>query len=411
MFATFSKILRIFFGVTRLIFAVWLKAQKKVADQARKSEKWLAPRLAIVLLLFSLIGCSSPASDVEEPAGFTSYLKYYCPFCDASKLPKRALTPNLQITNNYPRLAPWDMGLYPLASATAKVLYKNIDEQNKRQIYSYLFAYDPGIYPGLPNYPKFCQGKHILFKTDMNKLGKDLDLEDCLQERDIGFYRIPVFKTSHDIFLRLELGWGKPEVEITDYYDLIPLGWEAFVFFGDKRNSVVSLTLEQIQAIYNGQISNWQEVGGRNEPIIAYQRSRYSITQGIMESFVMHGKMPKSPTERRTNRITGGNWTDNVEYKHGRNAIGYCDRLTTLLYSPSRRIKLFAVDGVAPTDENIRSGRYPLIYEIMAIVPKRPKSQETRLVLNWLTGPEGQAYIGRLGYVPLADGRQSYKNH
>ena len=64
---------------------------------------------------------------------------------------------------------------------------------------------------------------------------------------------------------------------------------------------------------------------------------------------------------------------------------------------------MFAVDGVAPTDENIRSGRYPFIYEIMALVPKRSLSKETKLVLNWLTGPEGQAYIRRLGYVPLAD--------
>jgi len=91
-----------------------------------------------------------------------------------------------------------------------------------------------------------------------------------------------------------------------------------------------------------------------------------------------------------------------VEYKHGRNAISYSDRLTTRLYSPSRRIKLFAVDGVEPTDENIRSGRYPLTYEIMALIPKRSMSEETRLVLNWLTGPEGQAYIRQLGYVPLA---------
>ena len=46
---------------------------------------------------------------------------------------------------------------------------------------------------------------------------------------------------------------------------------EGFVFFLNKNNPVNSLTVEQIQKIYSGEITNWKEVDGNDEEIIAYQ--------------------------------------------------------------------------------------------------------------------------------------------
>lgn len=377
--------------------------RETVADHACKSRDWLVPRvwpsLIVILLMLILPGGSSAFSDIKVPTKYSNYSNSYCPFCRDSKLPEPAVKPSLQVTSNYPRLAPWDMGLYPLASATAKGLYKKLDAQAIRQ--EYLFSYDPAPYGfsrGLPDYPVHCLKEHQRFYTDKNKRGKDLVLEDCLQAWDIGFYRIPVFKTVVEKNPRLILS----KIEITDYYDFFPLGKEAFVFFGDKSNPVNNLSLEQIIEIYRSQVTNWRELGGLDDPIVAYQWSRRSITQSIMVSYVMNGRITMSPTEHRSNFITNYSGVENKEYKHSRNAIGYCDRLNTRLYSPSSMIKLFSVDGVEPTDENIRSGRYPLSYEIFALVPKRPISEETRLVIKWLTGPEGQAYMRQVGYVPLA---------
>lgn len=42
---------------------------------------------------------------------------------------------------------------------------------------------------------------------------------------------------------------------------LTPIGREAFVFFVHADNPVKGLTTEQIQGIYSGAITNWQEVG------------------------------------------------------------------------------------------------------------------------------------------------------
>ena len=54
---------------------------------------------------------------------------------------------------------------------------------------------------------------------------------------------------------------------------LTPIGKEAFVFFVNSRNPVTDLTVEEIQGIYSGEITNWSEVGGRRESIRPFQRA------------------------------------------------------------------------------------------------------------------------------------------
>ena len=70
---------------------------------------------------------------------------------------------------------------------------------------------------------------------------------------------------------------------------------EGFVFFVNAKNPVDSLTLEQIQKIYSGEITNWSEVGGNDEKILAYQRPENSGSQTGMLSLVMKGIKMKKP--------------------------------------------------------------------------------------------------------------------
>ena len=53
--------------------------------------------------------------------------------------------------------------------------------------------------------------------------------------------------------------------------EVIPVVKEGFVFYVNADNEVNNLTTEQIQKIYTGEITNWKDVGGAYEPIIAYQ--------------------------------------------------------------------------------------------------------------------------------------------
>ena len=50
------------------------------------------------------------------------------------------------------------------------------------------------------------------------------------------------------------------------------IGRDALVFIVNEDNPVQSLTLQQLKDIYAGAITNWKDVGGKDQEIIAFQR-------------------------------------------------------------------------------------------------------------------------------------------
>lgn len=61
--------------------------------------------------------------------------------------------------------------------------------------------------------------------------------------------------------------------------ELIPIAREAFVFFVNSGNEVENLSEAQIRSIYAGEISDWQEVGGAEEPVLAFQQEHNNAAQ------------------------------------------------------------------------------------------------------------------------------------
>ena len=77
--------------------------------------------------------------------------------------------------------------------------------------------------------------------------------------------------------------------ECNTTFEYTPIGTEAFVFFVHKDNPIDNLTIEQIQGIYSGEITNWKQVGGKSEKIAAFQRNEGSGSQSMLERFMCSG--------------------------------------------------------------------------------------------------------------------------
>ena len=75
--------------------------------------------------------------------------------------------------------------------------------------------------------------------------------------------------------------------------EVTPVVNEGFVFFTNVNNLVNGLSLKEIQDIYTDKITNWNQVGGDNAKIIAYQRPENSGSQTGMLSLVMKDKKIK----------------------------------------------------------------------------------------------------------------------
>lgn len=179
----------------------------------------------------------------------------------------------------------------------------------------------------------------------------------------------------------------------------VPFCCDAFVFMVNEANPVDSLTVEQIREIYTGKHSAWDSLGGTAQKLYAYQRPHGSGSQTAMEEMVMAGLEIE---QVQPNYISDG-MSEAVRqignYDNGPGAIGYSYLYYVNTLVENSGIKVLAIDGVEPTDENLQSGAYPFTVNYYAVY--RRGDANTEAFVNWLVGEEGRKAVRQAGYVPL----------
>ena len=177
-----------------------------------------------------------------------------------------------------------------------------------------------------------------------------------------------------------------------------PIGYDAFVFFVHKDNPIDNLTTEQVQGIYSGEITNWSEVGGKDEKIAAYQRNEGSGSQSMLIRFMDGKEIMEAPTEMVDDLMVG--IVERVsDYRSKPGSIGFSFRyyLEGIIKNPD--IKLLSIDGVAPTVENIKNGTYPITGPLYAVTWEGNNNENVNKLLEWVLSDEGQYLIEKTGYV------------
>ncbi len=164
----------------------------------------------------------------------------------------------------------------------------------------------------------------------------------------------------------------------------VPIGLEAFVFFVNRDNPVDNLTVDEIRAIYAGDIRNWKSVGGENRVINPVTRLEGSGSQSMMNAFM--GETPigtKSPLA-----LFGG-------------AIGFSFRYYLDDMVDNAGVKMLSVNGVYPSRDNIRARTYPIVAQFFAIYRADNKNENIPRLIEWILSEEGQALIETCGYTGL----------
>lgn len=180
-----------------------------------------------------------------------------------------------------------------------------------------------------------------------------------------------------------------------------PICYDAFVFITHRDNPVDSLTVEQVQKIYTGEITNWKEVGGRDEQIKAYQREADSGSQTTMEQRVMKGKKMLPAPEIEIEEGMAGLIEAVAEYQNDTYSIGY-----TFLYYidtlyKNDKIKTIRIEGTEPSAQNIKTEKYPFSTQYYGVIREEDRNQTGGKFLGWILSREGQACIEQAGYVTL----------
>ena len=217
------------------------------------------------------------------------------------------------------------------------------------------------------------------------------------------------FRKRPDIILATYPSNAELEMAANAGVELIiePVCFDAFVFITHKDNPVESLTVEQIQKIYSGEITNWKELGGENAAITAYQREPNSGSQTAMEEWVMKGIPMMKPPMGQIVEAMGMLIRFVAGYENNTMSLGYTykyyvDRLYT---SPD--IKILKIDGIMPSNENIRNNSYAFVAPYNAVIRSTDINEVGGTFLNWILSDEGQASITQAGYVSLRETKKS----
>ena len=158
----------------------------------------------------------------------------------------------------------------------------------------------------------------------------------------------------------------------------------------NPKVGVKNVSMAQLQKIFLGEITNWQQLGGKNVPIVLVNRAQGSGTRATFEKWVMQGKQPMAAQEQDSTgmvRQIVGSTPGAISYV----AFSYIDKT----------VQGLSVDGVAPTDANVTTNQWRIwSYEHM-YTKGQPKGL-TKKFLSYVMSPAIQKkLVLKMGYVPM----------
>lgn len=158
----------------------------------------------------------------------------------------------------------------------------------------------------------------------------------------------------------------------------------------DKANPVEDITKDQLAQVYSGQITNWKDLGGSDQQIVVIGREASSGTRGAFEELLkLEDKCKYAQEIDSTGAVMA-----KVAATPG--AIGYVS-----LDVIDDTVHTLKIDGVEPTEENIKAGSYTL-QRPFVMATKGEISEQSEAVqelFNYINSDEGQQIVSKVGLI------------
>jgi phosphate transport system substrate-binding protein len=158
----------------------------------------------------------------------------------------------------------------------------------------------------------------------------------------------------------------------------------------NPKNSVHSLSSEQVKAVFAGTIGNWKALGGPDKAINLYTRDEASGTRAVF----WKKAIGKGPISVRANVVVSNGAMKSAvagdPYGIGYVSVGHIDNSVTPV----------TLDGVTPTLETVKSGVYPVARGLFSNT-KGESTGLTKVFIDFLFSPTGQAIAAEKGFVAV----------
>ncbi len=175
---------------------------------------------------------------------------------------------------------------------------------------------------------------------------------------------------------------------------ITPIGKDGVAIIIHPGNSVTGLTTAQVKAIYNGNYTNWKEVGGPDLTIVVVGRDSASGTREFFTSSIMGGQNTV-PTMLEKN--SNGAVKQTITQTPG--AIGYVG--LGFIDNAVKAVRITTDTGaIEPTVDNVLSGQYPLSRSLYLLTSGQPTGL-ARDYIDFILSSEGQSLLAEEGFVPV----------
>jgi phosphate transport system substrate-binding protein len=148
-------------------------------------------------------------------------------------------------------------------------------------------------------------------------------------------------------------------------------------------NSIENLTLDQLRAVYKGEVKNWKDIGGPDRKVVVISRDTSSGTYEVWNEKVM-----------KKDKVYPGAVVQAVA--KNQNAIGYIG-----LGYLNEDVKAVMVDGIEGSKVTTLDGSFPISRPLYMFTRGWPDGDTIKFINYVLDPQKGQPLVEASGYVPL----------
>ncbi|MEE1313164.1 MAG: phosphate ABC transporter substrate-binding protein [Lachnospiraceae bacterium] len=163
----------------------------------------------------------------------------------------------------------------------------------------------------------------------------------------------------------------------------------------NPANDVKNITLEQLQKIYSGEITNWKELGGKDAEIYVVSREESSGTRSAFEELI---KLEETDGLTSSAAVSEGNGPVQLAVAKNENAIGY----VSFAYI-DETVKQLTVEGVEGTVENVKNSTYPLSRPFLFVVKSDSDNELVDEFLEFAVSEDGQKCVTDNNGITVAE--------
>jgi len=170
---------------------------------------------------------------------------------------------------------------------------------------------------------------------------------------------------------------------------------DGLAIYVNESNPVQELSIDQLKGIYTGAITNWKDFGGPDAKIILYGRENSSGTYVYFKDNVLKGDDFSPMTQTMPGTAAVVNAVSKDKFGIGYGGAAYAKGIKDV------KVKKDAGSlGYLPTEENVKSGKYPISRYLYLYTRNRPTGA-LKEYIDWILSSEGQQIVTKVGYFPV----------